>query len=688
MVDSYRPSRRGGARPSLQDRITFTSGGGDSYRPNDAQSQHQSGGQNRSPAVFTFSAGNSGPQFPPAGPAADTRSARKSKRSRGGSGPSGDNHRDSERSANPTSSHPGSRRNQNDYQRGGRRPAYRKKAPHERPLLQSRVDTTSEHILGSTDGSNKFRNVDDLSEDEADMELETDNGDGESPASDPPAHHKMARRQSSTRADGNSVPKWSNPDPYTVLPPPDETTGKKRDVVQLIRRAKNQAPEKAASSNAVIANDDFISFGLDEDEPEDDDHPMWALNNYALRGSLNEAVPTGPASMASGQKYVQRGPEPLSLPKKPPPQTQPKAHKRKRGEFEGGILREWLADSHTETAPWATDYSHLRSDMTKWLHNEILDFYDLVRPDPHETSVRTNLIRRIESALGTQYLTGATGHVLCFGSFPAGLYLPTADMDLVYATDRLRGGGPPALNFNVKSQVTKVLWRAARKLESRGVAVDMTVISRAKVPIVKFVDSITGIKVDLSFENLTGMEAQQTYKEWISTWPDMIPLVALVKQFLAMRGLNDVHLGGLGGFSIICLVVSFLQLAPPSANLGESFMNFLDYYGNNFDLARKRIVMKPPRLANKTQIGIDGRPEKADGLSIEDPNLPSNNISGGSHNVKDIFQAFGDAYRTLQDRVNLLRPGGEMNGHSVLESILGGNYESYTSHRAHLRNVE
>lgn len=236
------------------------------------------------------------------------------------------------------------------------------------------------------------------------------------------------------------------------------------------------------------------------------------------------------------------------------------------------------------------------------LHNEILDFYDLVRPDPHETFVRTNLIRRIESALGTQNFPGAVGHVLCFGSFPAGLYLPTADMDLVYATDRLRSGGPPVLNFDARNQVTNALWRAARKLESKGVAVDITVISKAKVPIVKFVDSMTGIKVDLSFENLTGMEAQQTYKEWTRMYPDMVPLVALVKQFLAMRGLNDVHLGGLGGFSIICLVVSYLQLEPKSANLGESFVNFLDYYGNKFDLARKRIVMNPPHLADKVGI--------------------------------------------------------------------------------------
>jgi non-canonical poly(A) RNA polymerase PAPD5/7 len=233
------------------------------------------------------------------------------------------------------------------------------------------------------------------------------------------------------------------------------------------------------------------------------------------------------------------------------------------------------------------------------LHNEIMDFYDHVRPNQHEHNVRLNLIKRIEQALGTRHFPSSIGHVLCFGSYPAGLYLPTADMDLVYVTDHYKDYEEPAFNPDHKRQVADTLFSASRKLRNRGVAVDVTVIHRAKVPIIKFVDSVTGIKVDLSFENLSGIEAQATYQKWKEEYPDMVYLVALVKQFLAMRGLNDVHTGGLGGFSIICLCVSYMQLLPKPENLGNLFLGFLDYYGHNFNLARKRIVMDPAALVEK-----------------------------------------------------------------------------------------
>ena len=249
-----------------------------------------------------------------------------------------------------------------------------------------------------------------------------------------------------------------------------------------------------------------------------------------------------------------------------------------------------------------TIYDARRLLTASRLHNEIMDFYDFVRPNQHEHTVRSNVIKRIENAIGTRHFPSSTGHVLCFGSFPAGLYLPTADMDLVYVTDNFQKYEEPAFNPDHKRQVADTLFGVSRKLRNRGVAVDVTVIHRAKVPIVKFVDSITGIKVDLSFENLSGIEAQATYQKWKEEYPDMVYLVALVKQFLAMRGFNDVHLGGLGGFSIICICVSYMQLQPKPENLGNLFLGFLDYYGNNFNLARQRIVMDPPELVEKVCI--------------------------------------------------------------------------------------
>ncbi len=67
-------------------------------------------------------------------------------------------------------------------------------------------------------------------------------------------------------------PKWSNPDPYTALPPPDETQVKRPDFVKLIRKARVSATaaEPLIGGDAVTTNDDFISFGADDDDFEDE----------------------------------------------------------------------------------------------------------------------------------------------------------------------------------------------------------------------------------------------------------------------------------------------------------------------------------------------------------------------------------------------------------------------------------
>lgn len=84
-------------------------------------------------------------------------------------------------------------------------------------------------------------------------------------------------------------------------------------------------------------------------------------------------------------------------------------------------------------------------------------------------------------------------------------------------------------------------------------------------------------------------------------------LVTIIKQFLLMRGLNEVMTGGLGGFSVTCLVVSLLQNMPqvqsgelvPEQHLGEILIEFLDFYGNRLDTARVGLMMHPPGYFEK-----------------------------------------------------------------------------------------
>jgi len=61
-----------------------------------------------------------------------------------------------------------------------------------------------------------------------------------------------------------------------------------------------------------------------------------------------------------------------------------------------------------------------------------------------------------------------------------------------------------------------------------------------------------------------------------------------------------------------------------------------------------------------------------------DPNKPDNDVSGGSRNVSLIFSRFSRAHTELLKAMRLMkRP-------SLLDWLLGGEYEAFTWQRNHL----
>lgn len=233
---------------------------------------------------------------------------------------------------------------------------------------------------------------------------------------------------------------------------------------------------------------------------------------------------------------------------------------------------------------------------------EISDFYDLVRPREFEDRLRGHLVNDLNRILDKNgSWRGRKLHA--FGSFMSGLYLPTGDMDLVLCSDALLAGGatlPVGLNQ---------LKQFRNYLRSSRVAVhnNFEMISKARVPLVKYVDVATGLKVDISFENPSGVIAIKTFKAWREQYPAMPVLVTIIKQFLLMRGLNEPVNGGIGGFSVICMVVSMLQMMPqiqsgdmvPERNLGSLLMHFFDLYGNRFNYKITALRLNPPGYVNK-----------------------------------------------------------------------------------------
>ena len=73
-------------------------------------------------------------------------------------------------------------------------------------------------------------------------------------------------------------------------------------------------------------------------------------------------------------------------------------------------------------------------------------------------------------------------------------------------------------------------------------------------------------------------------------------------------------------------------------------------------------------------------------LAIEDPNCPSNDISGGTREIPLIFRAFSDAHKCLMIRLQGMAAFKPV-GISILESIIAANYEVYKEQRSQLLRV-
>lgn len=199
-------------------------------------------------------------------------------------------------------------------------------------------------------------------DDELEMDMSSEESDSASGNDGPSKKRAKVDDADQSKED---VPKWSNPDPYTALPCPDETTRKKRDVVKLIRKARVEEESKAA---APAKAEDFISFDFSDDEKDDDDdetsdsgseseyEPEPAKDPEPARDHSNPTkrpVPTGPASLSNAATSSRKRTFDDEI--KPPDYTQMKKMTTKPAK--GNLLPMWLPKKTEEPCPWTVDHT-------------------------------------------------------------------------------------------------------------------------------------------------------------------------------------------------------------------------------------------------------------------------------------------------------------------------------------------
>ncbi|CAN8301994.1 unnamed protein product [Cochlearia groenlandica] len=315
------------------------------------------------------------------------------------------------------------------------------------------------------------------------------------------------------------------------------------------------------------------------------------------------------------------------------------------------------------------------------LHKEIVDFCDFLLPTQEEKAQRDAAMDGVRSVI--EYIW-PNCKVEVFGSYRTGLYLPTSDIDVVILESGITN---PQLGLRALS----------RALSQRGIAKNILVIAKARVPIIKFVEKKSNISFDLSFDMENGPKAAEFIQDAVLRLPPLRPLCLILKVFLQQRELNEVYSGGIGSYALLAMLIAFLKYlkdgrSAPEHNLGVLLVKFFDFYGRKLNTADVGISCKlGGSFFSKSNKGFLN-PARPGLISIEDPQTPENDIGKNSFNYFQIRSAFAMALSTLTntkailalgpnrsilgtiirpDRILLERKGGQ-NGDITFTSLLPG----------------
>ncbi|CAG8485836.1 13662_t:CDS:2 [Ambispora gerdemannii] len=166
-----------------------------------------------------------------------------------------------------------------------------------------------------------------------------------------------------------------------------------------------------------------------------------------------------------------------------------------------------------------------------------------------------------------------------------------------------------------------------------------------------------------------------------------------------LNGLNEPANGGMGSYTVLLLVISFLQHHKLSRtnrinarqNLGVLLIDFFELYGNKFNYQDLAICVKSDGdYLHKAETLIPTN--KPDMLAIIDPCNNTNNVANATSNWKLIRDEFAEAARKLRKAVIKVQDGyflkrsNEPANFSILGSIVSVS-NGWQKERNHIMNI-
>lgn len=250
--------------------------------------------------------------------------------------------------------------------------------------------------------------------------------------------------------------------------------------------------------------------------------------------------------------------------------------------------------------PWIKTDSkcHSLKGMLK-LHYEILDFYNFIQLKEDEKELRYKTFNFIKEIIDTNF-----PEFICelYGSFKTGLSLPNSDIDILIMKKEENENFQSNKESNNFLQKSLGLIYDVFKLKKEFTHLEFV---NAKVPIIKCTYGETNINIDISIFKKNGIFFAKQIEEIINVYPEIRPLMLIIKYMLRQRDLNEIYLGGVSSFIIFTLLYYYIidvnKRVVYSVNKGEKeklltlghlLLGFFNFYGYDFNYKKLGISIR------------------------------------------------------------------------------------------------
>ncbi|KAA8520552.1 hypothetical protein F0562_014808 [Nyssa sinensis] len=187
-----------------------------------------------------------------------------------------------------------------------------------------------------------------------------------------------------------------------------------------------------------------------------------------------------------------------------------------------------------------------RSDIER-LNAPFLSIYESLIPTEEEKAKQKQLLTLLEKLVTKEW---PEAQLYLYGSCANSFGVSKSDIDVCFAIE------------NADLNKSDVLLKLADILQSDNLQ-NVQALTRARVPIVKLMDPVTGISCDICINNLLAVENTKLLRDYAQIDVRLQQLAFIVKHWAKSRGVNETYQGTLSSYAYVLMCIHFLQHCKP-----------------------------------------------------------------------------------------------------------------------------